>query len=357
MSKFIIYTSNPKGEVKDLQSLIQFAKSANKFYMAEISLNRTLSAVAPGDHIITEKGNHIYVLRVLELPIANMSAEDQEFYNMANSFGLRPMNITKISQIVTYTTWCKTAKQLEAVINPNKVNNKMNKNLSFRERLMAQFMPSQVDDVKVALDGTIVVAAKDGGYNGFNANGELVNYPDEMTLDTLPAYSIAKPANQLSKGDIVTVNGKYIKVTAVKDGTISGINFNGATACVHPIKDFIFGNSNVRVIVSLAGNLGGAGMNPMMLLALKDGKDSDSLLPMMLMSQQNGQLGLNLGNNPMMAAMLLGDKGGDMKDLFLMQALSGAQTIFGNAAPAVDPKDAKIAELEAKLAAAEKNKK
>ena len=81
----------------------------------------------------------------------------------------------------------------------------------------------------------------------------------------------------------------------------------------------------VRVVISLAGNVGGQ-MNPMLLLALSDKDDKNSMLPLLMMNQNGGALGMN----PMML-MLLSGKGGDfdVKDMLMMSALSGNANPFG----------------------------
>ena len=94
----------------------------------------------------------------------------------------------------------------------------------------------------------------------------------------------------------------------------------------------------VRVVISLAGNVGGQ-MNPMLLLALSDKDDKNSMLPLLMMNQNGGALGMN----PMML-MLLSGKGGDfdVKDMLMMSALGGNANPFGGlfgtpAAPAAAP--------------------
>ncbi|BCO16262.1 hypothetical protein_gp209 [Bacillus phage vB_BceM_WH1] len=78
------------------------------------------------------------------------------------------------------------------------------------------------------------------------------------------------------------------------------------------------------------GGAMGEGFNPLMLLAMGEGKGGklNDLLPLMMM-QGGGAAG---AMNPMMMMMLMGDgKGGDMKDIMMMQALSGGNgfNLFG----------------------------
>ena len=97
----------------------------------------------------------------------------------------------------------------------------------------------------------------------------------------------------------------------------------------------------VRVVVSLAGNVGGQ-INPMLLLALSNKDDKDALLPLLMMNQNGGALGMN----PMML-MMLADKGEgtSMKDMLLLSAMSGGN-MFGGMFGQV-PQPAKVKEAPA----------
>lgn len=92
------------------------------------------------------------------------------------------------------------------------------------------------------------------------------------------------------------------------------------------------------------GGFAQEGMNPLMLLALGDkgGKSSD-LLPLLLAT---GGAGGAAGMQGILPFLLMGDdKGGDFKDLLMMQAMTG-QNLFG--APAAAPKveENKVADAE-----------
>jgi len=75
----------------------------------------------------------------------------------------------------------------------------------------------------------------------------------------------------------------------------------------------------VRIVISLAGNIGGQ-INPMMLMLMS--KDKSDLLPLMLMNQSQGAIGIN----PM---ILMAENDLSAKDLMLMSMMSG-QNPFGN---------------------------
>lgn len=184
-------------------------------------------------------------------------------------------------------------------------------------------MPSEAKDVRIATDGNICVATTQG-YVAIDKNNCLTSYPEELTLD-LPVFVISKPKDQLQVGDVIALERSYAKVTKIEGDKITAIGYTGAGKTVHTIKDFIFNQTMVRVVISLAGNVGGQ-MNPMLLLALSDKDDKNSMLPLLMMNQNGGALGMN----PMML-MLLSGKGGDfdVKDMLMMSALGGNANPFG----------------------------
>ena len=171
-------------------------------------------------------------------------------------------------------------------------------------------------------------------------NNNLTSYPEELTID-LPVYIISKPKEQLAVGDVIALERSYAKVTKISGGKITAISYTGSGKTIHTIKDFLFNQTMVRVVVSLAGNVGGQ-INPMLLLALSNKDDKDALLPLLMMNQNGGALGMN----PMML-MMLTDKGEgtSMKDMLLLSAMSGGN-MFGGMFGQV-PQPAKVKEAPA----------
>lgn len=187
-------------------------------------------------------------------------------------------------------------------------------------------MPTEAKDVRVSMDGNICVATNQG-YVAIDAQNHLTAYPEELTLP-LPVFIMSKPKENLVVGDIIALDRSYAKVTSIKGEKINAISYTGAGKLIRTIKDFMFNQTMVRVVVSLTGNMGGQ-MNPMMLMALaKDGKKDDSLaslLPLMMMNQQGGAV----AGNPMMFALLAGKDGLSTKDM-LMMSMMGGNSPFGN---------------------------
>lgn len=324
MNKILVYTSNLSSKPKSLTDVINFAKENDKFRICNVGLNAHLGNVKPGDNIITGKGNSIYVIKAFDQEIPNLSDEDREYIdNLTRNYDIKKVGITSVSTVIKYGDWCKFAKPLLNEAN-NKTTNVMNNSIKgFSSRLKEMFMPSEAKDVRIATDGNICVATANG-YVAIGADNTLVSYPEELTLD-LPVFIVSKPIDQLKVGDVIARDRSYAKVKSIADNKIGVISYSGNGSQVYPIKDFLLGQSVVRVVVSLAGSINGS-INPMILLAMSQDKKQDSLLPLLLMSQNGGAL----GTNPMLMYAMMGDGGMDMKDLFMMSALSGGANPFAN---------------------------
>lgn len=344
MNKFLVYTSNLRENPRTMRDVIRFAEETPKFNITNVELNGTLANVKAGDNIITTKGNSLYVLRTFDKSLEEMSSEDRAYIDdKTRRFGMKKVGITGVSHVIKFETWCKDARSLVETSEVNKTytTSKSEKKMveknslsNLSERLKEHFMPIEAKDVRIAHDGNICVETADG-YVSIDANNQLNTYPVEFTLE-LPVYVISRAVAQLQVGDIILRGNRYYKITKISDDyrTISTIGYNGVGHTAHPINDFALGASE-RVVVSLAGNIAGAGINPMlmMLMSSKDNKKMDSILPLLLMTQNGG----NIAGNPMLPlALLAGDKDGkglDIKDIFMMSALGGGN-LFGGAAAA-----------------------
>lgn len=331
MVKFVIYTSNLPFMPKNMAEVIDFAKEQNKFRIASVELNPYLSDVKAGDNIITKKGNSLYVVKAIEESLDNVSPETREYLDtLTREYGLKKVGITSVDNIVRFETWCRSARPIinsskESSNNSIKNNNTMttkNSIKGFADRLKSMFMPVEATGVRIATDGNICVATNQG-YVAIDQNNCLTSYPEELTLD-LPVFIVSKPKEQLAVGDVIALERSYAKVTKIEGDKITAIGYTGSGKTIHTIKDFLFNQTMIRVVVSLAGNVGGQ-INPMMLLAMSDKDDKKSLLPLMMMSQNSGTVGMN----PMMLMALSGKGDFDIKDMFMMSALSGGNNPFG----------------------------
>src|SRR5690606_2396264 len=129
--------------------------------------------------------------------------------------------------------------------------------------------------------------------------------------------------------------------------TLNCVSYTGSGKTIHPIKDFLLGQTTIPVVVNIMSglNLMNGSINPMMLMILNgnEGEESSSIETLMMMSMMQLMGGGNAGNvmngmfnNPMM--MLLMDKGnsegGMMEKMMMMQMMSGGENygvnLFGN---------------------------
>lgn len=320
-NKFLVYTSNLTFMPKNMDEVINFAKEESKFRIASVELNPYLAEVKAGDNIITKKGNSIFVIKAITESLEDLDDETRDYLDtLTREYGLKKVGITSVEQVIKFETWCKS---FNPIIN-NKNNKEMNKNSikSISARLKEMFMPSEAKNVRIATDGNICVAT-DQGYVSIDENNNLTSYPEELTLD-LPVFVVSKPKDQLKEGDVIALDRSYAKVVKIADNKITAISYTGAGKTIHTIKDFLFNQTMVRVVVSMAGNVGGQ-INPMMLMMMSEKDDKSSLLPLLMMNQNGGALGMN----PMMAMMLMKEDGSSMKDLLMLSALGGGN-MFGN---------------------------
>lgn len=323
MNRVIIYTSNIGFEPKNLEQVFAFAKGTPKFYIAEVGLNSYLANVNVGDNLRTDKGNSLYVLKTFDLPVDQLSGEDAAYVdNLARNYNLKKANITSVKNRIKFETWCTYAKPLLNKEDNNKSNMKNSiKNLG--ERLKAQFYPQEATDVRIAMDGNICVETNDG-FVAIDNEFHLISYPSEMVID-IPAYTIAKPFDQLKVGDVILRTKSYGKIKSIKDGKITVVGYTGSGSNVYPIKDFLLGQSTIRVVVSYTGVVDGQ-INPLMLALMSKNGKNDNLLPLMMLSQNGG----NITQNPMMLALLAGDDNFDLKDIMMFSMLNGGQNPFAN---------------------------
>lgn len=215
---------------------------------------------------------------------------------------------------------------------------------NYVERMKANFIPEVDEKARMTIDGTVVVltnTANGKEWLGIKG-GEKVAYPEDVLLEGVPVYTIAKTIDQVKVGDIVkATSSTYAVVEKIEGGNIYNTTFGGNLRKNVPITDFLTQTKTVRVVVNPFSFAGGADMsNNMMLLMLLDGKDGnkgDLAEVMMLASMMSGQGNANpfgnFMNNPMALLALSGRGGGSLKDIFMLQMIQGA-TPARTAAPA-----------------------
>lgn len=205
---------------------------------------------------------------------------------------------------------------------------------NYVERMKANFIPQVDDKARMTVDGTVVVltnTANGKEWLGIK-NGEKVAYPEEMLLDGVPVYTVAKTINQIKVGDIVkATSSTYAVVEKIKGGNIYNTTFGGNLRKNVPITDFLTQQKTLRVVVNPFNFAGGVDMNNnmmmLMMLGDKDGGKGDLAEIMMLSSMLSAQGSANpfgsMMSNPMAMMMFMKGDGGSSKDFLTMMMLQG----------------------------------
>lgn len=203
---------------------------------------------------------------------------------------------------------------------------------NYIERMKASFVPQVDDKARMTIDGTVVVltnTANGKEWLGIKG-GEKVAYPEDMLLEGVPVYTIAKSIDQVKVGDIVkATSSTYAVVEKIEGGNIYNTTFGGNMRKNVPVTDFLTQQKTVRVVVNPFSFAGGVDMNNnMMLMAILDGKDgdkSDLAEVLMLASMINGNGNTNpfggLMSNPAALIAFSKEGGSSLKDIMMLQML------------------------------------
>lgn len=183
------------------------------------------------------------------------------------------------------------------------------------------------DRFKISMNG-IAVAQGNGKYVVYNKdNNEFVDATN--TLFDIKDALFLLPAVEVNVGDTVLHENKpYFIVETTNE--IKAVSYEDCTQTVLIPKSTMFGIKYFTKVFSMFGdNFAAAGdlfSNPMMLMALMEGKNSDLTQLMLMSSLNNG----DLGSNPMALAMMLkGDKSEDsLSTIALMSMFSNGTNPF-----------------------------
>ena len=181
---------------------------------------------------------------------------------------------------------------------------------------------------KISMNG-IAVAQGNGKYVVYNKdNNEFVDVSN-MLLDIKDAMFLL-PAVEVGVGDTVLHENKPYFVVSTANNEIKAVDYETCTQTVLIPKSTMFGIKYFTKVFSLFGDNfatnGDLFSNPMMLMALMEGKNSDLTQIMLMNSLSNG----DLGSNPMALAMMLkGDKSDDsLSTIALMSMFSNGTNPF-----------------------------
>lgn len=224
----------------------------------------------------------------------------------------------------------------EKIINNKKGGVKMNK----LNKMFGEFGKVNEGEVALTITGGVAVKRKNGDYVRFNTETEQIENQMDIVLGEASDMLFAMPVQEVQAGDIIKVRSGYFQVLNVLDNNnlrVADIK-NGVRKTI--IKEVnLFGMGFWTKIVSLFNmngtNGANGGFNPMMLMLMNDKEGGDSgfdMKDMFMMSALSGQTGAG-GMNPMMMMMMMKDgkgSGTDMKDMLMMSALGGGQFNLGN---------------------------
>lgn len=204
------------------------------------------------------------------------------------------------------------------------------------DKYKSQWIPEREDGVKMSMDGTMCIAIGDE-YIGMKSDGTLTSYPREVLID-VPVYSINKPSAQVQIGDVIKNGNGYGKVMMKNaDGSLKILSYTGYTHNKQEVQDFLLGQAMTRVLVNMF-NFDANGFNPLFFALGDENSDFDikDLIMLQMMTGNKNPLGNMNGMNPFML-MALTDKGegqnNDMMNLMLMSSMMGGQNPFGNVVP------------------------
>lgn len=240
------------------------------------------------------------------------------------------------------------------------------------------------------MNGALVVKTREGKYVAYDKqNGTLQEHMEEFVISDDKMITVI-PAIKVAVGDIISVNGNllYVKSISEKVGAVTAVDFENATeeklvkttnafnvtyynkvvsitqmtqaqekltaAEAQQLMTLLFLEDNDitdigrMILLAQLQNVEAPKegeeapamgmMNPMMLMAMKDGKgQKDNMLKMMMLSQAFGGngAGTNPMANPMMLMMLMGDKEG--LDDKMMKLMMMSQMTAGNQATGINP--------------------
>ena len=181
---------------------------------------------------------------------------------------------------------------------------------------------------KLSMNGIAVYQPSTGKYAVYNKdNNEFVDATN-LLFDIKDALFLL-PAVEVNVGDTVIHEQKPYFIVDTEN-EIKAVSYEDCTQTVLIPKSTMFGIKYFTKVFSMFGdNFAAAGdlfSNPMMLMALMEGKSSDLTQLMLFSSMSKG----DLGSNPMALAMMLkGDKGNDsLSTIALMSMFNNGTNPF-----------------------------
>lgn len=171
------------------------------------------------------------------------------------------------------------------------------------------FGKANTNRFKLSMNG--IAVKKDGGYVVYNKDTNEFVDVSNIIFDIKDAIYIL-PSVEVNAGDMVIHEGLVYTIVSTKDGEIKAVSYEDCTQTILIPKSTMFGIKYFNKVFSILGDNFAASKdifsNPMMLMALIDGKDSGLSNIMLMNAMSSG----DLASNPMALAMMLkGDKSDD----------------------------------------------
>lgn len=308
---------------------------------AFLNANDTYSLDVESGVVVATQGNFTIVYcGVIELPdnygtvnageyynelIEESWAEEEEVYTITEK-GLKYLaeleEKTKLENCVDYaeSRFDKMCNVCPEEREESKVMDNLFGNLGFGKLRSNRF--------KISMNGIAVAQESTGKYVVYNKdNNEFVDVTN--TLIDIKDALFMLPAVEINAGDtVIHENKPYFIVDTTNE--IKAVSYDDCTQTVLIPKSTMFGIKYFTKVFSMFGdNFATAGdlfSNPMMLMALMEGKNSDLTQLMLLNSLNSGEL----GSNPMALAMMLkGDKSDEgLSTLALMSMFNNGTNPF-----------------------------
>lgn len=197
--------------------------------------------------------------------------------------------------------------------------------------------------VAVTFGGEIAIKRNEDEYVRFNAATNTIENQMDFVMKEAADFLFLLPVNEVQAGDVIKKNNTYYQVVGTgKTGGLTVVGIKTGTRKTLIQETNIMGFSFYFKVVNLFSAMSGtgvSGINPMLLpMLLSDNEEDESMLLPMLMCGGMGALTGNAagntgimgqGMNPMMMALMLGDKGKkgsgdsgiDMKSIMMMNMM------------------------------------
>lgn len=130
---------------------------------------------------------------------------------------------------------------------------------------MKRFLPTEIKDAGMSFDGTIVLK---GHAVSIDEEGNCTTKTTEGMEISMPLLSIPAQASQISRGDIVEVEGEYIAVKNFTEetGQLAGLTIGKNEVTTRILSTSVLGGHNIKKVFNPFSN--NNKMDPMMAMLL-----------------------------------------------------------------------------------------